>query len=86
MPTVIRCGVLGRPGDHVRSPSPDFLIAARAPVGLGGRRTRDRPHDVVLAAPGVAPLADRRADPARIRQFVADVTAIVTGHIAIFAD
>ena len=38
---------IGRPGDDVRRPGPDLLVAARAAVGLAGRGAGQRPHHPV---------------------------------------
>src|SRR3954454_11439535 len=38
---------VGRPGDHVRRPDPDLLVAARAAVGLAGGGAGEWPDDPV---------------------------------------
>jgi hypothetical protein len=41
--------VVHGPGHHVRNTDRDGLVAARAPVDLGGPLTRDRPNVVAVA-------------------------------------
>jgi hypothetical protein len=48
------------PGDDVREALSDLLIAPRAAVHLARTRPGHRPDDVLLAAPELAPLAQRR--------------------------
>ena len=48
----VEVGVAGvrRPGHDVRRPGPDLLVAARAAVGLAGRRPGEGPHHPVAVA------------------------------------
>jgi len=85
VPTVAQAAhPVSRPGNNVRYAGCDLLLAARAPVGLGGVHAGDPPDEPLPVAVGLAPF-DPTDGPVEVELGALNASAMWSRHGPIVA-